>query len=588
MTDSSIIEFEFEGKPIVFNIAKKENKTLESRHLYGILELQHPELFTISTPVESKKKKKSKSVEPDYDKITDNCLAIIPVMKNYCIGCHEPLEFQGETFTTCGKQKCIIATEELLLDNFVIQYFKDNEPVAIFLLESAYFAMGSPRREQVFEPFPKMFLFNEDIGLERGKLSSLTSGANVGEFKNNKNFPIIDKIRSLYQTKELINICNKTSTDYELSQIVGDQLYPLLKFIMKSNQTSMKPVGLFTMLDFNKFMQYQYSASDKRAKNLERQVEEFRQFEVSHHAEIEDAFRQESKQFGTIFLYHGSSIENWYSIMRNGLKITSGTQLMTTGAAYGHGIYLSSDINISIGYARGDYPTFGVYEVINDRARYHQAGVIFVAKDEKMMILRYLFVLPSTDFLYTFSLQNVMNQKFNISLHNEKKQLSVAVNNIKSKRLLAEYKKLAALDAGIEGFYVVIPDENNFYLWNIFINRFEGSRIEEDMRQLQIAAIQMDVQFPDAYPLEPPFIRIIYPRFLFRTGHITSGGSICMEILTKKGWSSVCSMEALIRDIKANIIEGEGQIDHDNYFKKYTIEEAKDAFNRMARTHGWE
>jgi ubiquitin-conjugating enzyme E2 Q len=107
------------------------------------------------------------------------------------------------------------------------------------------------------------------------------------------------------------------------------------------------------------------------------------------------------------------------------------------------------------------------------------------------------------------------------------------------------------------------------------------------MKRLGIRAIELEIRFPDRYPINPPFIRILYPRFQFRTGHITMGGSICMELLTNKGWSAVCSLENIIYDIKTNIIEGDGQIDVTNYGRRYTFEEAKEAFNRMVQSHGW-
>jgi len=37
--------------------------------------------------------------------------------------------------------------------------------------------------------------------------------------------------------------------------------------------------------------------------------------------------------------------------------------------------------------------------------------------------------------------------------------------------------------------------------------------------------------------MKPPFVRIIRPRFRFLTGHITVGGSICLQVLTVSGWS---------------------------------------------------
>jgi hypothetical protein len=49
--------------------------------------------------------------------------------------------------------------------------------------------------------------------------------------------------------------------------------------------------------------------------------------------------------------------------------------------------------------------------------------------------------------------------------------------------------------------------------------------------------ITLRVAFPPNYPFAPPYVRVIKPRFQFRTGHVTIGGSICMEMLTNMGWS---------------------------------------------------
>jgi len=79
---------------------------------------------------------------------------------------------------------------------------------------------------------------------------------------------------------------------------------------------------------------------------------------------------------------------------------------------------------------------------------------------------------------------------------------------------------------------------------------------------------------------------VIKPRFQYRTGHVTIGGSICMEVLTNKGWSPANTIEAIIVSIRAQLIAGGARLDmtqkHD-----YTEQEAKDAFDRMVRDHGW-
>jgi hypothetical protein len=63
---------------------------------------------------------------------------------------------------------------------------------------------------------------------------------------------------------------------------------------------------------------------------------------LSQDPQKEKHFTAEKKKHGSIFCWHGSAMENWYSILRNGLRNLSNTSLMTAGAAYGQGIYASS------------------------------------------------------------------------------------------------------------------------------------------------------------------------------------------------------------------------------------------------------
>uniref|UniRef100_A0A3B4H326 Poly [ADP-ribose] polymerase n=1 Tax=Pundamilia nyererei TaxID=303518 RepID=A0A3B4H326_9CICH len=62
-------------------------------------------------------------------------------------------------------------------------------------------------------------------------------------------------------------------------------------------------------------------------------------------------FQTAKKLYGSTFAFHGSHIENWHSILRNGLVNASYTKLQLHGAAYGKGIYLSPISSISFGYS---------------------------------------------------------------------------------------------------------------------------------------------------------------------------------------------------------------------------------------------
>ncbi|KAK7877517.1 hypothetical protein WMY93_031763 [Mugilogobius chulae] len=66
-------------------------------------------------------------------------------------------------------------------------------------------------------------------------------------------------------------------------------------------------------------------------------------------------FQMARKIYGSTFAFHGSHIENWHSILRNGLVNASYTKLQLHGAAYGKGIYLSPSSGISFGYSEMGY-----------------------------------------------------------------------------------------------------------------------------------------------------------------------------------------------------------------------------------------
>lgn len=73
--------------------------------------------------------------------------------------------------------------------------------------------------------------------------------------------------------------------------------------------------------------------------------------------------------------------------------------------------------------------------------------------------------------------------------------------------------------------------------------------------------ILLRLSFPSTYPAAPPYVRVIRPRFAFRTGHVTIGGSICTEMLTSAGWSSTMTVESVLVGIRANMIIGGARLD---------------------------
>jgi len=46
----------------------------------------------------------------------------------------------------------------------------------------------------------------------------------------------------------------------------------------------------------------------------------------------------------------------------------------------------------------------------------------------------------------------------------------------------------------------------------------------------------------------------------FQGGYVLIGGAICMELLTKQGWSSAYTVEAVIMQIAATLVKGKARI----------------------------
>ncbi|KAK3731742.1 hypothetical protein RRG08_035411 [Elysia crispata] len=66
----------------------------------------------------------------------------------------------------------------------------------------------------------------------------------------------------------------------------------------------------------------------------------------------ERKFIKRRAKHGSTFAFHGSPIENWHAIIREGLILASGTSKQLHGAAYGQAIYLSPSLQLSMGYSQ--------------------------------------------------------------------------------------------------------------------------------------------------------------------------------------------------------------------------------------------
>ncbi|CAE8731257.1 unnamed protein product [Polarella glacialis] len=151
-----------------------------------------------------------------------------------------------------------------------------------------------------------------------------------------------------------------------------------------------------------------------------------------------------------------------------------------------------------------------------------------------------------------------------------------------SQVLMREMRSLMALQGGDGDSKALEIEmvEDSLYHWSV---KFAASAPHSS----GLAAVVMDVMFPDSYPMAPPFIRVVRPRFLLHTGHITIGGSVCMQLLTPSGWLPSVSLENVFVSIRSEMIEGGGRIDFANSSRDYSVAESKEAFKRVAQRYGW-
>lgn len=152
---------------------------------------------------------------------------------------------------------------------------------------------------------------------------------------------------------------------------------------------------------------------------------------------------------------------------------------------------------------------------------------------------------------------------------------------------MKEYQNIMKQPIASLGFSVKLAEDDNLSKWMINVFKPENAKLEAQMKQLNIDAIEIEITFKENYPIAPPFIRIVYPHFKFHSGHITVGGSLCMEMLTNQGWMPTFNIENVITQIKLAISDGGGEIDEDNYKRRYTMNEAVDSFKRVLASHGW-
>ena len=100
------------------------------------------------------------------------------------------------------------------------------------------------------------------------------------------------------------------------------------------------------------------------------------------------------------------------------------------------------------------------------------------------------------------------------------------------RRLAQDLYRIMNQDTEEAGFSIGPKSEDSMDYWIIKLFKFDpDSNLAKDMAVLGFEHIELEMTFPDQYPFEPPFVRVVRPRFKRQTGFVMNG-ALCMELLT--------------------------------------------------------
>ncbi|KAH9497172.1 ubiquitin-conjugating enzyme [Dermatophagoides farinae] len=160
-------------------------------------------------------------------------------------------------------------------------------------------------------------------------------------------------------------------------------------------------------------------------------------------------------------------------------------------------------------------------------------------------------------------------------------------------RLMKELRDIYRCDSFKRKVFEVHLVNDNLYEWNVHLKKVDpDSQLHSDLQALKDKEghdyITLNATFKENYPFEPPFIRVASP--FISGGYVLGGGALCMELLTKQGWSSAYSMEAIILQISATLVKGKARITFNGHRGQYSLSRAQQSFRSLVSIHeksGW-
>lgn len=192
---------------------------------------------------------------------------------------------------------------------------------AEFLMALFSSAMNSFRHDSILRPFPTMFL--ESDGAESGERSERE------ELKKD-----IEGLRQVFGSLPPLEKIARGNPTLSTQQV------DLLQWILSPKRfavSSKEPSFFSSLLE-------KWDSHSSSSDTLPRKPDYI--FELEYNEESESKFRSITGDHGIMHAFHGSSVENFYSIVHNGLL-----NIFNKVSAFGEGTYLSTELGVCLNWS---------------------------------------------------------------------------------------------------------------------------------------------------------------------------------------------------------------------------------------------
>lgn len=137
-------------------------------------------------------------------------------------------------------------------------------------------------------------------------------------------------------------------------------------------------------------------------------------------------------------------------------------------------------------------------------------------------------------------------------------------------------------DPETKGWSVELVDDDLQH-WEVKLFEFDReSQLYKDLQRYKkshgIDCLTFWIKFPDAYPVEPPFLMVRRPRI---QGAAIFNGGFCIDVLMQN-WSPAIRPESLLLQIRQLLMEGNARIQGPGEFSE---KEARSGFEMARNAH---